>query len=92
MLYAGLPYSPSDFQNQACCNSAEIPVGSFCLPDSPILILINGYGKFLAKVNVKCLLSVENDFSGKIEQDFSKIPVDMLGLDFPFRVVLRERS
>ena len=53
---------------------------------------MNGYGTFLANVNGKCLLSVENDFSGKIEQDFSKIPVDMLGLDFSFRVALRERS
>ena len=67
-----------------------MPVGFFCLPDSPILVLINGYGTFLA--NVKCLLSVENIFSGKIEQDFSKIPVDMLDLDFSFRVGLRERS
>lgn len=69
-----------------------MPVGFFCFPDSPILVFMDRYGKFLVNVNGKCLLSVENIFSGKIEQDFSKIPVDMLGLDFPFRVALRERS
>ncbi len=59
-----------------------MPVGSFCLSDAPILVFMDGYGKFLVNVNGKCLLSVENYFSGKIEQNFSKIPVDMLGLMF----------
>ena len=37
------------------CNSAEMPVGFFCIPDSRRLVFIDAYGKFLAKVNVKCV-------------------------------------
>ncbi len=32
VLCAGLPYSPSNFQSQVCCNSAEMPVGFFSVP------------------------------------------------------------